>query len=135
MARRYGYWICTALMALWLTPSGVLDLMRAPAVMAILQHLGYPDYLALILGAGKLLAMAAIFYPRTVLLREWAYAGLTFELTGAFLSHSALHDPIVVRAAPLTVLALMAASYLLRPERYRLQAVQQSLPAGSLSAE
>jgi hypothetical protein len=120
-------------MAVWLAPSGVLDLMRAPAVMGILEHLGYPGYLALILGTGKLLAMLAIFHPRTKLLREWAYAGLTFDLVGAFLSHSAAHDAIAVRAAPLTVLILMVASYVLRPESYRLRPSVEKAPAGSLS--
>jgi hypothetical protein len=77
--------------------------------------------------------MLAIFYPRTRLLREWAYAGLTFELVGAFLSHSAAHDAIAVRAAPLTVLILLVGSYVLRPESYRLQPREERAPAGSLS--
>jgi len=134
MAKRYGYWICTVLVALWLTPSGVLDLMRTPAVVRILGHLGYPAYVALILGAGKLLAVAAILYPRTRLLREWAYAGITFDLLGAFVSHTAVHDPIAVRATPLVVLALMTGSYLLRPDRYRWGSVRESVRAGSLAA-
>lgn len=124
MMKRYGYWICTVLMALWLAPSGVLDLMRVPGVRGILAHLGYPAYLGLILGAGKLLALVAIFYPRTRLLREWAYAGLTFDLLGAFISHCAVNDAIGTRATPLVVLALVAGSYLLRPSSYRLRPAQ-----------
>lgn len=133
MAKRYGYWICTILLAMWLSPSGVLDLMRIPGVLKILEHLGYPAYVAFILGACKLLAMAAIFYPRTRLLREWAYAGITFDLLGAFISHTAVHDPVVVRATPLIVLGLAAGSYLLRPDSYRLRSVRESVPASSLS--
>ena len=133
MARRYAYWICTVLMALWLLPSGVLDLIRTPAVNQIFQHLGYPSYLGLILGTGKLLALAAIFDPRTRMLREWAYAGLTFDLLGAFLSHCAVHDSIVIRATTLLVLGLAAGSYLLRPDKYRLVPSAAPSPAGSLS--
>ena len=132
MTKRVGYWISTGLLALWLIPSGVLDLMRVPGVREILAHLGYPEYLALILGAGKLLAMAAIFYPRTRLLREWAYAGITFDLLGAFFSHSAVHDAIGVRLTPLLVLGFAAGSYFLRSSRYRLEPVAEHSPAGSL---
>ena len=133
MTNRYGYWICTVLLALWLAPSGVLDLMRGPAVAGIFAHLGYPSYLGLILGAGKLLALAAIFYPRTRLLREWAYAGLTFDLLGAFISHCAVHDPVATRATPLVVLAFVAGSYLLRPDAYRLQPVGETARGSRLS--
>jgi hypothetical protein len=133
MMKRYGYWICTVLLALWLTPSGVLDLMRVPGVLGILAHLGYPGYLGLILGAGKLLAVAAILYPRTRLLREWAYAGVTFDLLGAFISHCAVHDSIATRATPLVVLALAMGSYFLRPDRYRLRPILENARASSLS--
>ena len=85
MRNRYGYWIFTGLAVLWLAPSGVVDAMRLPAVVAILARLGYPAYLAVILGVCKLLGVAAILYPRTRLLREWAYAGITFNLLGAFI--------------------------------------------------
>ena len=134
MAKRYGYWICTVLLALWLTPSGVLDILRVPGVVAILNHLGYPAYVALILGTGKLLAMAALFYPRTRLLREWAYAGITFDLIGAFVSHTAMHDPVTTMMTPVVVLALAAGSYFLRPESVRLRPVPEPVPAGNLSA-
>jgi len=134
MTRRYAYWICTALLVLWLTPSGVLDLMRVPNVVQILHHLGYPTYLGPILGVAKLLAVAAILYPRTRVLREWAYAGITIDLLGAFVSHAVVHDPIGVKIIPLLVLALAAGSYLLRPARYRLHPVAHSVPAGSLAA-
>jgi hypothetical protein len=134
MARRYAYWICTCLLALWLTPSGVLDFMGIPNVVQILHHLGYPAYLGSILGVAKLLAVAAILYPRTRILREWAYAGITIDLLGAFLSHSAVHDPIGVRITPLVVLALAAGSYSLRPDRYRLRPAAEPAPAGNLAA-
>lgn len=134
MARRYAYWICTCLLALWLTPSGVFDIMLVPGVVQILRHLGYPAYLGPILGVAKLLAIAAIFYPRTRILREWAYAGITIDLLGAFVSHSAVHDQIGARITPLVVLALATGSYLLRPAKYRLRPVPDSAPAGSLSA-
>jgi DoxX-like family len=123
MVKRYGYWICTLLLALWLVPSGALDILRVPGVVRILEHLGYPAYVGPILGVGKLLAIAALFAPGTRRLREWAYAGITFDLTGAFISHSVVHDPISIAITPLIVLALAAVSYMLRPERYRLNTI------------
>jgi hypothetical protein len=122
MAKRTWYWVFTILMALWLTPSGVVDVLGYSLAIKILAHLGYPAYLGYILGAAKLLAMAAIFYPGTRLLREWAYAGLTFELIGAFISHISSHDPVTTALAPALVLGFVWASYLLRPEKYKLHA-------------
>jgi hypothetical protein len=122
MPKRYGYWVCIGLLVLWLIPNGVLDLMRIPGVIKGLAHLGYPPYLAIILGAWKLLAVTALLHPGTRLVREWAYAGLTFDLFDAFLSHLFLHDPLPVALAPLVVLAFAAGSYLLRPQRFILHA-------------
>ena len=119
---------------LWLTPSGVLDAMRVPRVVQILAHLGYPAYLGTVLGVAKLLAVAAILYPRTRILREWAYAGITIDLLGAFVSHSAVHDSWGTRTTPLIVLALAAGSYILRPAKYRLQPLPDPVRAGSLAA-
>ena len=134
MARRYTYWICTCLLVLWLTPSGVLDAMRVPGVVRTLGHLGYPAYLGPVLGVAKLLAVAAILYPRTRILREWAYAGITIDLLGAFVSHSVVHDSWGTTITPLIVLALAAGSYTLRPPKYRLQPFLDPVRAGSLSA-
>jgi uncharacterized membrane protein YphA (DoxX/SURF4 family) len=122
VAKRIGYWVLTVLMALWLVPSGILDLAGFPAFIQILTQLGYPTYVAYVLGTGKLLGVAAILYPRTRLLREWAYAGITFDLIGAIVSHAASHDPVPNALAPVLVLAFATGSYLLRPDEYKLRA-------------
>jgi uncharacterized membrane protein len=122
MTKQTAYWILTGLLAAWLALGGVLDLARIPATREIMKTLHYPDYLLLILGACKLLAVLALLYPRTRLLREWAYAGVTFDALGAFISHCAVHDTVSNTAAPLLFLALAAAGYLLRPDALRLTA-------------
>jgi len=118
--RQIGYWSCTGLIALWLVPSGILDILRTQAVVDILHHLGYAAYVGVILGVGKLLAVTAILYPKTRLLREWAYAGISFDLTGAIVSHLSVHDPFRIVIVPALALALAAASYVLRSPRLRL---------------
>jgi hypothetical protein len=114
------YWVFTGLLTAWLLLGGVVDSFHGSAPMAILHTLGYPAYLGSILGAGKLLAVLALLYPRTRFLREWAYAGVTFDALGAFFSHVAVRDGAVATFAPLLLLAIAIASYQLRPARWRL---------------
>jgi len=102
--KRISYWLFTALLAAWLLAGGIFDVFHLPAANAILQALGYPAYLATILGVCKLLAVPALLYPRTRFLREWAYAGITFDTT----------------IAPLIMLSFATVSYMLRPAAYRL---------------
>jgi uncharacterized membrane protein len=123
MKNQTAYWILTGLLAAWLAFGGVLDLARVSATREIMLTLHYPDYLLYILGVCKLLAVMALLYPGARFLREWAYAGVTFDALGAFLSHCAVHDTLTHTAAPLLMLGLAAGSYLLRPEGLRLSAV------------
>lgn len=115
MLQRTSYWIFTALAVLWLLAGGIFDMLHEPGAVAILHTLGYPAYVCTILGPAKLLAVCAILYPRTRLLREWAYAGVTFNMIGAFCSHIAVRDAIAATLAPVVLLALVIGSYLLRP--------------------
>jgi len=92
MLRRASYWFFTALLLLWLLIGGAFDVTRAPSAAAILRTLEYPAYLLTMLGVCKLLAVPALLYPRAGVLREWAYAGVTFDGLGATYSHFAVHD-------------------------------------------
>ena len=120
MYKQISYWLFTALLAVWLLVGGIFDVFHLPAANAILRALGYPEYLATILGSCKLLAVAALLYPRTRFVREWAYAGITFDALGAFASHLAMKHSIGATIAPLIMLSFAAASYCLRPTAYRL---------------
>lgn len=124
MTRRLLYWFFTLLLVTWLVSGGIFDSIHAPAAIAILRKLGYPEYLSGILGACKLLAVPALLHPRSRLLREWAYAGVTFDTLGAFLSHVIVKDAAGATVAPVIMLAFAAASYLLRPVEYRLQGAE-----------
>ena len=114
MRRTLAYWIPTALFSLAFTASAVQDLTHADAIMAGLAHLGYPAYLATFLGVLKLAAIATILTPGLPRLKEWAYAGITFELLGASYSHAASGDSVRFIVTPLVLLAVALASRALR---------------------
>jgi len=114
MSKRIPYWAVTGLFSLAMLGSGLADLAHSPAIMEGLQHLGYPTYFAGILGFWKVAGVLAIVVPGLPRLKEWAYAGFTFALSGAALSHAFLGDPVSAVFTPLVLLALAAASYALQ---------------------
>jgi hypothetical protein len=115
-ARNLGYWITTGLVALAFAFGGVADLARFPDVIAGMAHLGYPAYFAGLLGLWKVLGAGAILAPGTARLKEWAYAGMFFDLTGAAYSHASSGDPAGKILTPLVLLGLVAASWALRSD-------------------
>lgn len=117
-----GYWVATALASLLLAYSGFIDLTRNPAVMQGMRELGYPDYVASILGVWKVLAVIALLVPGFGLVKEWAYAGVAFDLTGAAASHAFVGDPAAKVITPLVILAIVAISWWLRPASRKVSA-------------
>ena len=111
-----GYWITTALVALAFAAGGFADVVRTPDMVGAMHHLGYPVYLTSILGVWKLLGAVAIVAPRFPRLKEWAYAGMLFDLSGAAVSHAVTGDPIGNVLTPLVLLVLVATSWALRPQ-------------------
>jgi uncharacterized membrane protein YphA (DoxX/SURF4 family) len=125
------YWISTVLLTAVLLLGGVMDVLRAPPVVQTIAALGYPAYLATLLGVWKLLGAAAVVSPGLPRLKEWAYAGILFDLSGAAVSHAASGDPASKVAVPLVLLAMAATSWALRPASRRMGDV---LPAAPLPA-
>ncbi len=119
-AQAVGYWVCTVLVAFVFLSGGVADLWRPPQVLEGMTHLGYPAYFMLILGVWKLLGGGVILLPGLSLLKEWAYAGMIFDLTGASASHIATGDGVRHILTPLVLAALVVASWALRPGNRRL---------------
>lgn len=106
------HWIATVAFVVPLVWSAIQYLTGAPKMVETMTvHLGYPMYLLTILGVAKLLGAAALLVSRPVRLKEWAYAGFTFELIGAFVSHLAVGDPLTTALIPVGFLALMLVSY------------------------
>ncbi len=115
-----AYWITTGLTAAAFAFGGVMDLAHGSEIEKGILELGYPVYLLTILGVWKLLGAVAIVAPRLPRLKEWAYAGMVFDLSGAAASHAAHGDPADKIVTPLVLLALTAASWALRPAARKL---------------
>ena len=109
------YWLATGLLALDLLAGGAASFVRPAQVLSNLEHLGYPAYFASILGFWKLLGGFALLVPGMPVLKEWAYAGICFDLTSAAVSHAASGDGAPEVTAPLVFAVLAVASYVLRP--------------------
>jgi uncharacterized membrane protein YphA (DoxX/SURF4 family) len=109
------YWTTTILTAFVFLSGGAAYLLRAEEPLQGMAALGYPAYFVTILGIWKVLGGIAILAPGLARLKEWAYAGMTFDLTGASISHAAVHDPAWHVIVPLAILAIAAASWALRP--------------------
>jgi hypothetical protein len=115
MAAKAIYWISTGLFCAFLGGSGFGYLAGAEPFVEGITHLGYPLYFLTILGAAKVLGAAALLAPGSPILKEWAYAGFSFDLIGAAASHAFAGDPLAEVLPPVVVLLVGAASYLLRP--------------------
>lgn len=119
-ARSTGYWIATTLIALALLSGGAAYLFRADQALQGMAELGYPAYFVTILGIWKVLGGLAILAPRLPRVKEWAYAGIAFNLSGAALSHAAIGHPATKVMVPLVLLGIAATSWALRPASRRL---------------
>lgn len=123
-----GYWTTTILIALAFLTGGAAYLVRANAPVQGIAALGYPAYFVTVLGTWKVLGGLAILAPRLPRLKEWAYAGIAFDLTGAAFSHAARGDPILKVIVPLVLLGIAAASWALRPASRMLGGAAKSEP-------
>jgi hypothetical protein len=116
-AKKALYWASTGFASLALAAIGAADLARLPDVIAGLAHLGYPAYFATIIGVWKLLGVVTILAPGLPRLKEWAYAGMFFVLSGAATSHAISGDAAAVAAFPLMILGIVLTSWVLQTAR------------------
>ncbi|MFP6584174.1 MAG: DoxX family protein [Candidatus Hydrogenedentota bacterium] len=119
--KNIGYWVATGLMCLVMAGGGALDLLRVEQMVVTMENLGYPLYLLTLLGMLKWMGVLVIVAPRFGRLKEWAYAGFTFDLTGATFSHMSVKDPFFDTITPLIVLTIVLTSWYLRPDSRKLE--------------
>ncbi len=113
--RLVAYWVCTGLFCAAMLAGGVQDILHTSSVVEVFTQLQYPLYLATILGVCKLLGVAALLVPKLPGLKEWAYAGFTFDLLGAAVSAAIVGGMFGRVAFPLAFFIFLIPSYLLRP--------------------
>jgi uncharacterized membrane protein len=90
--------------------------------MKLSIRLGYPVYVMTILGVWKILGVIAVLVPKYPLLKEWAYAGFFFTMSGAMISHIVVHDPFSEIFPSVLLLTLTVVSWNFRPESRRFSA-------------
>lgn len=119
VSRKIGYWISTAILALALLGS-LSYLTGSEQVVQGFAKAGYPQHLRIVLGVAKPVAAIVLLLPGLPLLKEWAYAGVTFALVMATISAYSIGERWFL---PLVLLALLVVSYLTRPAGRRVVAV------------
>lgn len=110
-----AYWTTTALPALAFLLTGIGSLVPLAYLAHDIAHLGYPPYVLKILGTWKVLAALVMVLPGLPRAKEWAYAGMCFDLTGAAASRFLAGDAPALIAIPLLIAAAVMASWSLRP--------------------
>jgi uncharacterized membrane protein YphA (DoxX/SURF4 family) len=129
-----AYWTATILGPTSFVIGGILGLRQSPDVVNNIHHLGYPLYFATLLSTWKLLGVIAIVAPGFPRLKEWAYAGFVFDLTGAAISQAAVGHGAIEIITPLAFLGLVLASWALRPESRRLPSPTNDAPEAAFAS-
>ncbi|KMQ58910.1 DoxX-like family protein [Chryseobacterium sp. BLS98] len=109
------YWIFTLWMALGMVSTAIVQLMKNKDELANFTNLGYPSYLMTIIGVWKILGVIAVLIPKFPLLKEWAYAGFFFVMSGALVSHIIVGDTAGRTLPALLLLVLVVISWYFRP--------------------
>lgn len=112
------YWVATLWLSLGMVSTGIVQLMKmkdGPGGLDNMTQLGYPIYLMSFIGIAKILGVVAIMAPRLPMLKEWAYAGFIFLMSGAIYSHIAAGDAAAELFPALLLMALATVSRYYRP--------------------
>ncbi|MGN8070896.1 DoxX family protein [Mucilaginibacter sp. SG564] len=109
------YWIVTVVLSFFIFSGGLAQALRVEGVVQGFKPLGYPTYFIALIGIWKMLGVIAILVPKFKLLKEWAYAGIFFVMSGAVISHIASNDISAQIIAPFVLAIFAVLSWYLRP--------------------
>jgi uncharacterized membrane protein YphA (DoxX/SURF4 family) len=112
--KKIVFWISTIIIAVAFFITGLGNLFPFAHIAQDMAHLGYPAYFLKILGTWKILGAVAIIVPGTPKIKEWAYAGVMLDLTGAALSRFFVGDDLQMIIVPLAIATLVTANYAVR---------------------
>ena len=118
------YWIATVWLSLGMVSTGIVQLIKLKEEADLFARLGYPEYLLTLLGVWKLLGVVAVLVPKYPLIKEWAYAGFFFAMSGAVYSHIVVSDPAKELFGPTLLIVLTVLSWYFRPADRKLASNQ-----------
>lgn len=119
------YWIITVILSFCIFSGGLAQAMQVKGVVEGFKPLGYPVYFISVIGVWKVLGVIAILIPGYTLLKEWAYAGIFFVMSGAVISHIASGDIHAQIIAPFLLAVFTVLSWYLRPANRKINSVNQ----------
>lgn len=119
------YWVATIWLALGMLSSGIVQLLKLEEEVNMFQDLGYPIYFMTLLAVWKFLGVMAILIPQKPLLKEWAYAGFFFAMSGAIIAHLMNGDDAKEFFGPALLLLLTVISWYFRPMDRKIILVNQ----------
>lgn len=109
------YWVVTVFLSIGMLAGGIQQMLQIGGYNEIITKLHYPLYVLSILGVWKILGVIAILIPKFPLLKEWAYAGFFFAMSGAAISHFAVGQSFTEAIPALVLLAVTVLSWYFRP--------------------
>ena len=112
---RIIYWVAPLFLSIGMRAGGIQQMLQIGGYNEFVTRLGYPLYMLSILGVWKILGVIAILVPKFPIVKEWAYAGFFFVMTGAAISHIAMKEPFVEVVPSLILLTAIIASWYFRP--------------------
>ena len=125
-SKKIIYWTFTVLLSAFIVSGAILDILKGPDVLSFFKHLGYPDYFPRFIGTLKIVGIAAILTPGIPKVKEWAYAGLAFDVAGALSSHLLNGDGPAVWMPAFIGLVLVVGSYVFYHKKRKLSLKHQS---------
>src|SRR5262245_18490626 len=114
-AKGIAYWTTTAMIVFAMASGGIAELAHRPDTINGMKELGYPVYFVMIIGFWKLLGSLVLLAPGFRRAKEWAYAGIFFNMTGAAVCHLVSHSAVWHVVVTLSLAAITVASWALRP--------------------
>lgn len=109
------YWISTLWLSLGMVSTGFVQLIKMKEEVYLITGLGYPLYILTLLGIWKMLGVVAILIPKFPILKEWAYAGFFFAMSGAVFSHVTIGSDLIALFGPTLLIVLTVVSWYFRP--------------------
>jgi hypothetical protein len=119
------YWASTMLVVLGMLPGGIGQIFHAKWSLDLIGPLGYPEYILTIIGTWKVLGSIVLLIPKLPLIKEWAYAGFFFAMSGAVISHLVSDESMNKLISPLVLLIFIVLSWYFRPGDRKIISVNQ----------